>query len=188
MKTKKIEVRKKGLWSCPKCKKSHLGFIRGGLCPDCKIHLRFSAEEATLTTCQKCQNLFNFDKQKEVSPGARKCPRCKAVLNRAGKLSGKQTEGRTQPGKQSEGKGLHVEKIPGGGWRLRGNQLPVKRKEEELEKLSKFRGAKPRLPDSSSGCRLCGECGKCGKEKQKGAELDTAVRSYVLDYFARLHG
>jgi hypothetical protein len=150
MKTKKFEVRKKGLWSCPQCKKQHLGFQRGNVCSVCKTRLVFSVEEATLTTCQKCQNLFNFDKQPGASSGHVKCPRCKATVNENGHLVGKQ---------------------------------------EDAQKLSKFRGAKPRLPDSSSACRLCGECGKCGKERQKGAGLDKEVHDWTLNYFTqRLRG
>jgi uncharacterized protein (UPF0212 family) len=129
----------KAVWHCGKCSKGYLGFQKGNACPSCGTRLQFKVTEAgetSLVTCSKCQTLFNYTRQKEVAPGAVKCPKCGAVVNQKGHLVGKQNEG------------FHVTKIPG-GWRLRGKQPPAKRKEEEL---------------------------------------DTAVRSYVLGYFARLRG
>jgi hypothetical protein len=94
----------KALWTCPKCHWQSIGFVRGGKCEKCKTRLRFVIGEATLTTCSKCQNLFNFDKQPGASTGHVKCPKCGSLINQKGKLVGK-GEGR-------------IEKIAG-GWRIR---------------------------------------------------------------------
>lgn len=307
----------RGLWICPKCLKDFEGFQRFNKCPDCKTRLRFTVGESktNLTTCEKCQNLFDFSKQKEVAPGAVKCPKCGAVVNQKGHLAGKQeasklnetvdvrewqwhcsrchsihtgTESQsacpkcgseltfgTIPGSHESAsgsrmlcEGFHVQRLPGGGWRLWEKLSPAKQKEYDAEtakikanketpeaqkphkfqrakwtfgnghprcllcgseepiydeccglamekdpkavqafydkltaergskglmpkeefdskKFRSFKGAKWTAPNSDSKCRLCGNCGACGKDKP---EIDKAVRTYVLDYFARLHG
>jgi DNA-directed RNA polymerase subunit RPC12/RpoP len=129
----------KAVWHCGKCSKGYLGFQKGNVCPSCGTRLQFKVTEAgstSLVTCSKCRETFDYNKAAKVDGGVL-CPKCKTKVDRRGRLIGKQSEG------------FHVTKIPGGGWRLRGKQLPAKRKEEEL---------------------------------------DTAVRSYVLGYFARLRG
>lgn len=203
----------KASWTCPKCHWQSIGFVRGSKCEKCKTRLRYVIGEATLTVCQKCQSLFNFDKQPGASSGAVKCPKCGAVVNQKGKLIGKQSEG------------LHVKRLPGGGYRLWEKLSPARQKEYDLEtakikanketpealKPHKFQRAQWTFGNGHPRCLLCGkeeglygEC--CGlamekdpkavqafydklqaERKGKGMipaeELDRAVREWTLSYF-----